>query len=47
MGHIDPREILTYHSTRIQSFQKLMPHKIRDMHPVKDAFRKSKAFIKG
>ncbi|MGA9119176.1 MAG: PEP/pyruvate-binding domain-containing protein, partial [Bacteroidota bacterium] len=31
MGHIDPREILTYHSTRIQSFQKLMPHKIRDI----------------
>jgi CheY-like chemotaxis protein len=31
MGHIDPRDILTYHSARIQSFQKLMPHKIRDI----------------
>ncbi len=31
MRSIDPRDILTYHTTRIQSFQKLMPHKIRDI----------------
>ena len=31
MRPIDPRDILTYHTTRIQSFQKLMPHKIRDI----------------
>ena len=31
MRPIDPRDILTYHITHIQSFQKLMPHKIRDI----------------